>query len=273
MTFTTLLVYVDASAAGAARVETACDLAKTFDAHLIGVSASMGPPPMVDPLSAGAGVLAAYREVAEEEIQDARNTFEAAVQARSAKSEWRGGVDWPVDLVVRSARAADLVIIGPRTDFTPYRTPDPASVVEAIGRPVLLILDAPARSPLEGPTVVGWKNTREAQRAVAASLPLLRRAPAVSVIEVAAEGCEQQAAAGLADVRTFLGRHGIEASTQVLTKGGQTTSSRILAHAESLNAGLIVAGGYGHARLQQWILGGVTNTLLKHSPVSVLLTH
>lgn len=273
MTCSSLLVYVDPSPAGAARVETACDLAKTFKAHLIGVAASMPPPPMVDPLAVGAGVLAAYREVAEEEVREARETFETTVQARAVRSEWRGEIDWPVDLVVRSARAADLVIVGPRTDAAPYRSPDPASILQAIGRPVLLIPDAPARPPLDGPAVIGWKDTRESQRAVAASLPLLRRSTAVSVIEVVAEGGRKDADVGIADVRAFLGRHGVDAAAQVLARGDQTTSSRILSHAESLEAGLIVVGGYGHPRLQQWILGGVTNTLLKHSPVSVLLTH
>jgi nucleotide-binding universal stress UspA family protein len=271
MTCSSLLVYVDPSPAGVARLETACDLATAFDAHLIGVSASMPPPPMIDPLAVGAGVLTAYREVADEEVREARETFETTVQARGVKWEWRGRIDWPSDLLVRSARAADLVIVGPKTDAAPYRSPDPASVLEAIGRPVLLVPDTPARPPLGGPAVVCWKDTREAQRAVAAALPLLRRATTVSVIEVAGGGEEDDA--GVLDVRDFLRHHGLDATAQVLAKGDQTTSSRILAHAESLEASLIVAGGYGHSRLQQWILGGVTNTLLKHSPVSVLLTH
>ncbi|MDP3370451.1 MAG: universal stress protein [Brevundimonas sp.] len=272
MTCSSLLVYVDPSPAGIARLETACDLAKAFDAHLIGVSASMPPPPMVDPLAVGAEMLAAYREVAAEEVRHARETFETAVQARSVRSEWRGGVDWPADLVTRAARAADLVILGPRTTAAPYRSPDPASVLQAIGRPVLLVPDTLARPPLDNPAVVGWKDTRESQRAVVASLPLLRRAKAVSVIEVAAAG-GQEDDAGVADVRDFLGRHGVDATAQVLARGEQTTSSRILSHAESLEAGLIVIGGYGRPRLQQWILGGVTRTMLQHSPVCILLAH
>jgi len=272
MTCSSLLVYVDPSQAGVARLEAACDLARAFDAHLIGVSASMPPPPMVDPLAVGTGILTAYRDVAEEEIRAARAIFESTTQARAVKSEWRGRVDWPSDLVVRYARAADLVMVGPRTEAAPYRSPDPASILQAIGRPVLLIPDMPARLPLEGPAVVCWKDTREAQRAVTAGLPLLRRATTVSVVEVTAGG-EPEDDAGVQDVRDFLGRHGVEATAQVLSKGDQTTSSRILAHVESKGASLIVAGGYGHSRLQQWMLGGVTNTLLKSSPVSVLLTH
>lgn len=272
MTCSSLLVYVDPSPAGVARLDAACDLARAFDAHLIGVSASMPPPPMIDPLAVGAGVLTAYREVAEEEVREARETFENTARTQAVKSEWRGGVDWPSDLVVRWARAADLVMVGPRTAAAPYRSPDPASILQAIGRPVLIVPDTPARPPLQGPAVVCWKDTREAQRAVAAGLPMLRRATAVSVIEVAPEG-ETEDDAGVQDVRDFLRRHGVDATAQVLAKGDRTTSSRILAHAESLDASLIVAGGYGHSRLQQWILGGVTNTLLKSSPVSVLMTH
>lgn len=272
MTWSSLLVYVEPSAAGIARLETACDLAAAFNAHLIGISASVPPPAMVDELAVGVELLATCRKVAEEEVLRAHDIFEAAVRARPVKSEWRGGVDWPADRVVRAARAADLVILGPRTEAAPYRSPDPASVLQAIGRPVLLIPDAPARPPFGSPAVVGWKDTREAQRAVAASLPLLRRASAVSVIEVAARD-GQEDGAGAADVRVFLGRHGVEADSELLTRNDQTTSSRILSHADFLEAGLVVIGGYGRPRLHQWILGGVTRTMLQQSAVSVLLTH
>lgn len=271
MTWSSFLVYVEPTAAGVARLETACELATSFNAHLIGVSASLLPPPMVDELAVGAELLATYRKGADEEVARARDVFEAAVRGRPIKSEWRGGVDWPADLVVRAARAADLVILGPKSESAPYRSPDPASVLQEIGRPVLLIPDAPARSPVGSPAVVGWKDTREAQRAVAFSLPLLRRSTAVSVTEVASQG-GQDVETGVSDVRNFLGRHDVEAHSQVLIKGEQTTSSHLLSHARFLNAGLLVIGGYGRPRLQQWVLGGVTRTMLQHSPISVLLT-
>lgn len=272
MTWSSFLVYVEPTAAGVARLETACELATAFKAHLIGVSASLLPPPMVDELTVGAELLATYRKVAEEDVLRGRDIFETAVRARPISSEWRGGVDWPADMVVRAARAADLVILGPRTEASPYRSPDPASVLQAVGRPVLLIPDAPVRYPIGSPALVGWKDAPEAQRAVAASLPLLRQARAVSVIEVAARG-EQEDETGVADVRDYLGRHGVEAASEVLARGDQTTSGRILAQAGLLEAGLIVIGGYGRPRLHQWVLGGVTRTMLQQSPVSVLLTN
>ena len=37
--------------------------------------------------------------------------------------------------------------------------------------------------------------------------------------------------------------------------------------------GLMVSGAWGHARMRQWIFGGVTQTLLNEAPVALMLAH
>ena len=71
-----------------------------------------------------------------------------------------------------------------------------------------------------------------------------------------------EAAARTNDVAAFLGRHDIVASAQVLQGDDGARSSQILKFADEHQAGLIVAGGYGHARMREWVLGGVTHGLL-----------
>jgi nucleotide-binding universal stress UspA family protein len=49
--------------------------------------------------------------------------------------------------------------------------------------------------------------------------------------------------------------------------------ARLMAEAERRKADLIVMGGYGHLRLREWLLGGVTYNLLHEAPVPLLMAH
>lgn len=143
----------------------------------------------------------------------------------------------------------------------------------ALGRPVLIVPPVPARPPHGTAAVVAWKDCREAQRAVSSALPLLKASALTHVIEIcAAEGMDA-ARIRTTDVAAFLGQHGIVARAQVLQDDGGGRSSQILKYADDHQAGLMVAGGYGHARLREWVLGGVTHGLLATAPVCLLLSH
>ena len=273
MTCPSLIVYVDDSDESDARVELACDLAVSFDALLIGLSASRPQPPMLDPLSGMGDVLTLYRQTAEAEVERARVRFRAIVDARSVRTEWRAGLDAPGRLLTVEARAADLVIIGQKATGVPFRSPDPGDVVLGAGRPVLIVPPVRARSPVGENVLVAWKDTRESRRAVATALPLLRMASRVEVVEVAAAPDMAAAGARTADVCEFLKRHQIEARPTPLADDGDPTTVRLLAEAKKRQAGLVVAGGYGHGRMREWMLGGVTRSLLTHSDVCVLMAH
>lgn len=276
MTYRTLLVAVDQGADSDARVSFACDLAAGMNAHLIGTSgAALSTPPMDDLYTGGAMLgeaLALFRDLAEAEVRGALARFHELVGSRRDRTEWRGRLGLPADIVVHEARAADLVILGRRSSRAPAHAVDPADVLMAIGRPVLVLPPQPDRDPSGWPAVIAWKDSRESQRAAAAALPLLRHASTVHVLEVCDDDAET-ARARTADVVSWLGRHGVEAEAHVKTCDQRTAAQTILDFAASQNAGLIVAGGYGHARLREWALGGVTHELLASATISVLFSH
>lgn len=277
MRFASLLVYTDESPEGRARVALACEIAGLSKSHLIGIAASMPDVPEVDPYAGGAMLgetLGLFRDIAEADVGRARTLFWNVVGEDAGHAEWRGEVGYPSDLVVQAMRAADLVILG-RRDPTrcPARSPDPADVLMAAGRPVLIVPPAIATGPVGTPAVIAWKDCREAQRAVAAALPLLNASSVVHVIEVCTAEQADDARRRVEDVAVFLGRHGVVASAQTVKGDGGPRSDQIIAFAEDHGAGLIVAGGYGHARLREWVMGGVTYGLLERSPVCLLLSH
>ena len=277
MRFASLLVYVDEGPEAQARVALACEIARPSKARVIGIAASMPDVPQVDPYAGGAMLgeaLGLFRDIAEADVTRAETLFWGAVGDDADHAEWRGAAGYPSDLVVQAMRAADLAIMGRRDPVrSPARSPDPADVLMAAGRPVLIVPPGSSRSPTGASAVIAWKDCREAQRAVAAALPLLAASSIAHVVEICAPEQSDDAKGRVEDVAVFLGRHGVVASSQVIRGDGGPRSDQIIAFAERQGAGLIIAGGYGHARVREWVMGGVTHGLLDRSPVCLLLSH
>lgn len=276
MTYASLLVAVDDSPESDGRLGLACDLANAFNAHLTGLGTGSIAPPLYDPLAGGAMIgelLALYRDMAEAEVERARTRFSDVVRTRDVETEWRGQIGSPGEACLRAARAADLVILGGRNTRAPYHAPDAADVLMGCGRPVLVTPPTRVRNPVGEPALVAWKDCREARLALAGAIPLLQRAQGVTLYAIRS-GEDKDAADGeLADVVRFLARHEIAAEPVIALPGETSAGRQILNEAFARRAGLIVAGGYGHARLREWALGGVTRDLLHDSPVCLCLAH
>ncbi len=156
---------------------------------------------------------------------------------------------------------------------SPNHAADPGDVLMAAGRPILLASPGSAQKPMLAHVLVAWKDSREARRAVADSLPLLARAGRITVIGIAEGDDETSNRHSLEDVASFIGQHGADATALAVSSDGRSASDQILAFAEANGVGLIVLGGYGHARAREWIFGGVTRSLLRTSPICCLFSH
>nr|WP_281409316.1 universal stress protein [Microvirga terricola] len=172
------------------------------------------------------------------------------------------------------ARVSDLCVV-----LRPY-TQDGAQrwlgLVEGIlfgsGRGLLIAPEKkPARSTIEH-VLIAWDAGREAARALAEAMPVLRQARDVTilVIDPDDDGPKQQTSARLVQ---FLERHGVNARIVHAHSDGNKVSDLLIEETEKRDADLLVMGGYGHARFREWILGGVTRDLLHFSPVPLLLAH
>jgi nucleotide-binding universal stress UspA family protein len=218
-------------------------------------------------------MLVAQAEAVQDDLKLAEAKFAELAKTVRAGSEWRSGVGLPADLVTCEARACDLIIAGPRhgEPWGVHNCADAGELLMNSGRPVLITPQGQSRLDASS-IVVAWKDTREARRALADSMPFLKRAKQVLVAEVREERAEAEARASVSDVADYLARHGVKASTAVREPGHGSPGRAILEIAEMQDAGLIVAGGYGHARLREWVFGGVTQELLS-APRPVLLSH
>lgn len=271
--YTSLLVHADIDAQAARRIGIAAHLARDMNARLIGVGAeTFGAIPPADPyLGYGA---ADWLGLTENQVTLDLKTAEELFRRETAsvEIEWRTLRDYPAKAVALMSRAADLIVASLKGPGAPGLAADPAEIVMTSGRPVLLV---PRHSGnLRARTiVVAWKDTREARRAVADAMPLLRRATSVIVQGI----CEDDAFEALEfqteDVAVYLRRLGVAARSQVSARGPKGVTVTLEAIAEANGADLIVAGAYGHSRVREWAFGGVTNALIHDPRCFVLLSH
>lgn len=274
MTIRSLLVSASNDSGRDARLALACDLAAAFDARLVGIGACALEPVPTDPFWAGGmtgELLGLYRDMADNDVSEAHERFKAITAACGIESDWIGMIDYPAGVVNAAARAADLILVAAANDKTPFRAPDPVEVIVGAGRPVLIVPVVPFASPLGRPAVIAWEDSRESRLAAAAAVPLLQKASRVHVLTVCSERHADLASAQIADVAAWLERHGLKASPEILLRNETETARRLLDRAVGLDAGLIVAGAYGHMRLTEWILGGVTRSLLAGSGLCLLM--
>jgi nucleotide-binding universal stress UspA family protein len=116
---------------------------------------------------------------------------------------------------------------------------------------------------------IAWDGSRLAARALRDAIPFLMGAKAVTVIAVNEKASE----ASSDQVVDHLARRGIAARIERLTANHDDVQGVILSIAAESNIGLLVMGGYGHSRLQERILGGVTRGMFESMTVPVLMSH
>jgi nucleotide-binding universal stress UspA family protein len=272
MSYTALMVHQELDGANDSRAQIAGELARRFDAKLIGITAGNPYPPIGVTNSFVAGLVAENRAQISKRMLEAEARFRAAVHDSHREIEWRQSEESPTGYVARQARAADLVIAGSTSNYLdPFCTLDTAELIMRAGRPVLVV--PPEAEWLAAKHIlVAWKDTREARRAVCDALPLLRTAGDVTIVGVAEDGGLPSAQLGVDDVAEWLKRHGVSAAGNAVRSAEKPFD--VLQEMACQNAAdLIVSGAYGHTRAHEWIFGGVTRDLLARTKLCCLLAH
>jgi nucleotide-binding universal stress UspA family protein len=267
MDYKTVMVGLALDRRNDACLRVAGDLAERFGARIIGVAASDIRPPMYFADGDFAQKLL-DEEVAgiERRLSELEAEFRAAVERRATALEWRSARALPVPYLLQQARAADILVIGarPETLVDPSSAPDPSDLVMQAGRPLIVVPSRVEWLDLRS-VLVAWKDVREARRAVFDALPILAAAKEVTIAEIPEQdGRRAEALAHVADVAAWLRSHGITANTVVPEKAGGVTG-QLENIAANIGAGAVIAGAYGHSRLREWVLSGVTRHLATES--------
>jgi nucleotide-binding universal stress UspA family protein len=256
--------------------EFAISIAEAFEAHIAGISFAYEPiitPTVMDGLSAA--WIDTQREDNFAAAQAAVDRFEAAVRRRGLSAEHRlleASLGSAATLFGAIARRYDLAVVG---QSGPDRMARDDLMVEAAllesGRPVIVVPFVQTMGLKLDRVLVCWDASRSAARALADAMPLLRRTGAVEIVSVTAEGNPEELTG--ADVGDHLARHDLKVEVRRLAKGDVDIANTILSYAADAGADFIVMGGYGHSRLREFVLGGVTRGILGSMTVPVLMSH
>ena len=275
MSYKTIMVSLALDRANDACLAVAGDLAERFGAKVIGIAASDLRAPLYFAEGEYAQELIDQEEQAiRKRLSELEAEFRRSIQQRAKSVEWRSALAPQVPYVIQEARAADVLVAASRAEaiVDPDNAADPNDLVMLAGRPVVVVPPASQWLDLRS-VLVAWKDVREARRAVFDALPILAAAKTVTVVEIPEPDTDRAAALShVEDVASWLLGHGIVASSFV-TETSNDVTTKLDEISANVGAGLVIAGAYGHSRLREWILSGVSRHLTTVSSRCSFLSH
>ena len=280
MAYKDILVVADDTPECEERVGVALRLAARHDAHVIGLMVrEQVYVPRYATTNLPSSFLAEQREVEEKARAEVRERFERQAAQAGVAHEWYTADGDPVKAVSLFSRHADLAVIGqdnPESAGFGTSTDLAEHVVLASGRPVLVVPYVGTYPRVGDRVMIAWDASREAARAVADSLPLLQAAQQVVTLSANPDTGGRSDRHGDipgADIARHLARHGVRVEAQRLNAKEVSIADMLLNRIADEGIDLLVMGAYGHARVREIWLGGVTRSLMQYMTVPVFISH
>ena len=275
MRYPTILVCLKLGVSNHAILQVTRQLATRFHARVIGISAYRPIQVIATATAIAAEVIEADQSERSLEVKQAETEFRAQMQGvENLQYRAYSTLSFITEQISRDARCADLCIVeggkyGVLQDGSRYL--DLADLLVALGRPMFVVPRNVSRIDFSV-AFVAWTDSKESRRAVQDALPLLSLYEKVIVGAIASAENLPDVQDSLDDVVAYLKEHGLVATTTTAAKA-EDDAVELNHLAQSSAAGVIVAGAYGHSRLREWVLGGVTRSLLLHPQRCALLSH
>jgi nucleotide-binding universal stress UspA family protein len=284
----TILILVRGDGKGEGVLDHALAVARRFDAHLQVIHCR---PRAEDMLPGGVFVPTSFRQqiatfattMSDDEEGRVKALFQdycsrhdlVVVDNISAAPKGRPSASWSE---ATGKQAAVMAVRGRLADLVAVAQPDPkldlgrntleAALLET-GRLVLLCPPAAVTS-IGRHVAIGWDGQAEAARAVAAAMPILGAADQVTVLAAETSG---RVELGPEDLRAYLARHDARAEVRTFRSRATEVAEGLLAAAKEAGADVLLIGAYGHSRRRELLMGGVTQHIIDHTDLPVLMSH
>ena len=275
MSYNSVLVFLDNSAASERRLDFALQFAQQHNAHLTGIHMSYGPLLPFDPYGQVSGVALEWEMEVQKKQQKSKAEFTHKAGNAGINFDWDCYRDTELHQVVARARLADICLVGQVSNGTSDNEINRnffSQFVINLGKPVLFLPGEKECSAEFKHIVVAWNGSRESTRAIADAMPLLQSARIVSVISASSKK-KQNGQMPDVDVAAFLARHKVKVDVEKVDIDSAEVADLILSRIDLKSADLLVMGAYGHTRFSEFVLGGMTRTIMKKMTVPVLMSH
>jgi nucleotide-binding universal stress UspA family protein len=272
-----IVVNLSVTKGGGPAGDYAVSIASAMNAHLAGVAFVYDP---IVPVSATgyipAEVIDRQQADNEADAKAAIDRFNQATNRASLSAEpltITASLAGAGEQFGRIARRFDLAVVG-------QAEPETSSIDDIIaettlfesGRPIVIVPYI-QKAPLKlDKVMVCWDGSRQAARAIGDAMPLLTKAGKVEIVIIANEPGKQDEIAGV-DMSQHLARHGLKVELERIPRGDVDVADALLSYAADSGADCLVMGGYGHSRLREFVLGGVTRSIFRSMTVPVLMAH
>lgn len=271
-----ILLLVDAVAPNASRLALTAKLARAHEASVRGLCLYQTPPPDVAECYAlGSAAIAAVvrreADAVEQLLAPAHQAFLKAMGHAALPAIWEPQPELWIEEALSRTTTADLAIVGHAAAGHDRQREVLESLVLNGGTPVLVVPeDAPPPARFRR-AVVAWNGSREAKRALDDATVLLKDCTQTDIVVV--EGRGRHAEGDLAGLVGHLQRHDVRAAVWRLQTHDEGVADALRRHCVQTKADLLVLGAYSHSRAGEQMFGGVTRSLLRSSPIPMLLSH
>ncbi|MDP2696803.1 universal stress protein [Thalassospira sp.] len=279
--FRDMLVHIDNSKSCVERLSVALKVAKDQKAHLTGLYVlTQFEIPRFMEVQISADIMKQQRDAMAEGAKTAKAAFEAACDKAGVPYTWQEAHSLSSEIaetVAMYARHHDLTVLGqynPECSEATSVSEMPDKVILTAGAPVLIVPYIGKFETIGTRVMVAWKPYREAVRAVNDGMPFLETAKSTLVLCADPnKAARDSIPVPKVDIAERLERHGVKVRKETLDANGISIGDLLLSRAADESIDLILCGAYGRPRLRELMLGGVTQHLLRHMTVPVLMSH
>ncbi len=268
-----ILLHIDHDHAMAARLQVALDIARATNGHITCLQAVSYE--VFAPGDFYGSAIAAAMPVIKENAEKLRAQIERDLENEEVPWDWRFVYGIAPHRLLEHSPLADVIIVGPSDAGEEGRGPSAlvGDLVLKAKIPVLVVPESAKGFDISAPMLVAWNGSSEACHALRAAVPLLACSCKVTLASVAEASDKQRFDFPATDGARYLSRHGIDCEIVEIPRGEARIADTLFSAAQLRECGLMVMGAYGHSRLAEMLLGGVTRQMLREPEMPILLTH
>ena len=286
MTLRSILVPVRGDGKGKGVLDHALSLAKRHSAHLEVLHCRPKPEDMIPygvpiPASLRKSIVSSAGGLADEEESKVRKLFDDYCAERGipevdafpwpqdqVSATWREATGKQANVIGLRGRLADLIAV-PQPDHEQNLGLN--TLQAALMESGKLVLMCPANSAGEvgAKVAIAWNGSGEAARAMTAALPILKKADSVVLLAPS----EKKLPISADEAKIYLETHGVSCSVQLFARSSSSVGKILLDNAKQVGADSLLMGAYGQSRQRELIMGGVTQYVVDHADLPILLMH